>query len=1079
MEFSNKFQTFASTKNNTVSKAKFLKLAKRISIGLASFTTLLIFCVLSIPYIFENEVNTKVKSLVNEHISGELSYKKVRLTFFDQFPLLTASMDQVLLKGSAPFKNDTLLAAQQVSFGIDLISLLKSKIVIDKFIVSQGCVNILVDPLGNSNYNIYKSSPSDTSRTTDHSAGSALAFKLIKFEKTNLHYEDQSIPLWFEAKDLDYEGKGDLMSNIFDLNTRAKIASFSFSFDNELYVDKKTIDATLLTRINTNKLSFLFERNDIKVNQLPVRFRGLLSFISHGYHLDFKLKSQESTLSELLSLVPNSYASWIKDLSVQGTSEVFVNLVGDYIIDNNEMPNLSLGLTINNGYLFHKQSSNPLTDWNAKLRIDLPGLNPDSLRINLRQFDFKVASGYFNAKGEIAGITPVTVHANMKSSLDLDMLYASLQFPGFSFGGTWNLDAQIHGTYAKAIRKVGLQKREQEYIASIPTFVIKNTLTNGHFKLADLPQGLDKIAYNLEAKDPDGQMKSAVVSIQDISIQALNNYIKGYISITDFNKIAVHSDLKALFNLADIKSFYPIKQVELAGLVNANLTAKGYVDLKRNIFPATNASFAIKNGLIKSQDYPIPMENIHVEAFVNSEKGSLNDLRIKILPVSFTFAGEPFFLNADLRNFNDINYKIQSKGKLNLGPIYKLFALEGTNIDGFIHTDLNLKGLQSDATNGHYSRLHNTGRLEIGNIQVQTDLLPQPIAIKSGKFSFHQEKMNFDKFLIRYARNEISMTGHLNNVINYMTSSNAALKGLFTLNSKKINIEDFMVFGNNSSTTAPTALESGVVLLPMNLDVQVLGQANDIFYNKMNIKHFNGDLQLKNGTLLLSNTRFDLAGLKVDMKGNYHPLNPRRATFDYAVKADSFDIQRAYKEIPMFRDMVSSAKNAYGLVSLDYKLSGLLDGNMQPIMPSIVGEGTLTLDQIKFRGFKLLNGISQSTSKEKLKDGEVKKVAIKSHIKDNVMTIERTKMKMMGFRPRFEGQIRLDGHMNLGFRLGLPPFGIFGIPMRITGTADNFNLKMGKYKEEDLDTEMDDEDCKTYNEAQKRAESAKIDAKKQ
>ncbi|ULT27132.1 hypothetical protein KUH03_10360 [Sphingobacterium sp. E70] len=121
-----------------MSKATFLKLAKRISIGLVSFITLFILCILSIPYIFEKEVNDKVKSLANEHINGELNYTKVRLTFFDQFPLLTASMDDVLLKGSEPFKKDTLLAAKQVSFGIDLMSLLKSKIIIDKFIVNQG-----------------------------------------------------------------------------------------------------------------------------------------------------------------------------------------------------------------------------------------------------------------------------------------------------------------------------------------------------------------------------------------------------------------------------------------------------------------------------------------------------------------------------------------------------------------------------------------------------------------------------------------------------------------------------------------------------------------------------------------------------------------------------------------------------------------------------------------------------------------------------------------------------------------------------------------------------------------------------
>lgn len=1049
-----------------MSKATFLKLAKRISIGLASLITLFILCILSIPYIFEKEVNDKVKSLANAHINGELNYTKVRLTFFDQFPLLTASMDDVLLKGAEPFKKDTLLAAKQVSFGVDLMSLLKSKIIIDKFIVNNGRINILVDTLGNANYNIYKSTPTDSSKTKDDSESSALAFQLIKFEKTNLHYEDQSIPLWIEAKDLDYEGKGDLMSNIFDLNTKAKIAAFSFSFNNELYVDKKSIDATLLTRINTDNLSFVFERNDIKINQLPVRFRGLLSFISHGYHLDFKLKSQESTLSELLSLVPNSYVSWINDLSVKGTSEVFVNLIGDYIVDKNEMPDLSLGLTINNGYLAYKQSGNPLTDWNTKLRIDLPALNLDSLKVDLHQFDFKVASGYFNAKGQIAGLHPVTVHADMQSDLDLGILHSSLQFPGFSFGGRWNLDAKIHGTYAKAIRKVGLQKREQEYIASIPTFDIKNTLTDGHFKLADLPKGLEKIAYRLEAKDPDGKMKSASISIHDISIQALSNYIKGYISITDFNKIAVQSDLKALFNLADIKSFYPIKGIELAGLIDVNLNAKGYVDLKRNIFPETNTAIVMKNGFIKSKEYPIPMENIHVEAFVNSEKGSLRDLNVKILPVSFTFAGEPFFLNADLRNFNNIKYDIKSKGKLNLGPIYKFFALDGTNVDGFIHTDFSLKGLQSDASSGRYARLHNSGRINIGQIQVQTDLLPQPIAIKSGDFSFHQEKMNFDRFLVNYGKNAISIKGYMNNIINYLTNSNASLQGQFTLNSKKITVDDFMVFADNPSAASSSA-ETGVVLLPKNLDVQVLGLVNNVFYNNMNIKDFKGDLRFKEGKLALNRTTFELAGLKAAMQGNYNPLNPRRAAFDYAVKADSFDIQRAYKEIPMFREMVTAAKNAHGLVSLDYKLGGLLNGNMEPVMPSIVGEGTLTLNQIRFRGFKLLNGISESTSKEKLKDGEVKKVVIRSHIKNNVMTIERTKMKMMGFRPRFEGQVTLDGRMNLGFRLGLPPFGIFGIPMRITGTADNFQLKMGKYKEEDLDMDMDDEDSKIYKESQK------------
>lgn len=39
------------------------------------------------------------------------------------------------------------------------------------------------------------------------------------------------------------------------------------------------------------------------------------------------------------------------DIKVKGTSEVFMNLEGDYIVEQNKMPNLSLGLIVNNGYL--------------------------------------------------------------------------------------------------------------------------------------------------------------------------------------------------------------------------------------------------------------------------------------------------------------------------------------------------------------------------------------------------------------------------------------------------------------------------------------------------------------------------------------------------------------------------------------------------------------------------------------------------------------------------------------------------------------------------------------------------------
>lgn len=1049
-------------------KKSYIIVLKRISYILTGLIATIVAAMLILPYFFKDQINNTLKEIANKTINGTLDYRDVNVSFFTHFPSLTTSVHDVQLKGSAPYQDSTLLALKEVSIGVDLMSLFSDKIVLDKLILSEGKINVLVDSLGAANYNIYNSTDSTNQKSSSDSTGGQIAFKLLRLKNVDLHYFDASIPMQIEAKNINYEGRGDLSSSIFDLKTDAKIEAFSFTFDNEKYVEHKSIDAQLITRINTNDLSFLFEKNDIRINQLPVRFKGAFAFLSNGYHLDFKLKSQESTLNELLSLVPTAYADWLKDTQVKGTSEVFMNLEGDYIADEHKMPNLSLGLIINDGYLSYNNAKTPITAWNAKFRVDLPQLNPDSLAIDLKQFEFKVANGFFKTEGQIKGVDPMQIHSTVNSSLDLGNLSQAVQWPDFSFAGQLDLDGHVKGTYSTDTLTYGLRNKKEVYISSIPTFNIKNSLKNGYFKLTALPVAIERIAYSLEASGTDHNIKNAKIAIKDIDIASLNNFIKGHADIKNFQKLHLDANIQADIDLSDIKKIYPIESAEFAGNVFVNIISQGFMDLKKNIIPETSATVTMKNGYFKSTEYPIPLEDIHVETYINSKKGSLHDLSIKILPISFKLAGEPFFLHADFQNFNNIKYAVQSKGKLNLGSIYKLFAIEGTDVDGYIRTDVDLAGLQSDAMQGRYNRLKNEGQVDIGNIRVNTELLPQDIHIKSGKFSFKQEKLNFDRFVAQYGNNEISIKGYINNIINYLTLNTDVLKGRFNLHSKKITLDDFMAFSAPTTTSATPNNNSGVILLPQLLDVEILGAVDQVYYEQILLKNFKGNLKLKSGNLAIDNTGFELAGLKADMSIKYRPLNPYKARFDFTAKADSFDIQRAYKEIPLFQQMVTSAKDAHGIISLDYQLAGLLDCSMAPIMPSVQGKGTLSLDKIRFKNFKLLNGISQATSKEGFLDADLKKVKIHSSIKNNVMTIERTKMKMAGFRPRFEGQVTLDGRMNIGFRLGLPPFGILGIPMRINGTSENFKIKLGRYKEDDLDTEMDEEDKATYEASLKK-----------
>jgi len=102
---------------------------------------------------------------------------------------------------------------------------------------------------------------------------------------------------------------------------------------------------------------------------------------------------------------------------------------------------------------------------------------------------------------------------------------------------------------------------------------------------------------------------------------------------------------------------------------------------------------------------------------------------------------------------------------------------------------------------------------------------------------------------------------------------------------------------------------------------------------------------------------------------------------------------------------------------------------------------------VKLKGFKLMNAVSKSTNKVEMNDPDLSKINIKSSITNNILTIEKTKMRIAGFRPRFQGQCTLDGKLDLKGRIGLPPFGIFGIPFTVKGTQDNPIVKLKKDKD--------------------------------
>jgi AsmA protein len=1032
----------------------------------------LILLLFLLPYLFPGFISAKIRQLARHNIRTELTFSKARLSFFRHFPSLTLTLYDVRLKGSAPYANEELVDADEISLAVDLSSIF-SEVDIDKIYLTNAFINVQADAAGHPNYNIYISKKSKPSSEPPDSAGASLKIKKIIIEDSKVVYNDRSIPMLIDARGFNYQGSGDLSKDVFDLNTHLLIDTIDFNYSGVPYFDSKKLEANLVTQINTNSLAFIFQKNDLHINELPVQFTGRLAFMNDGYDMDFKLKSADSDLHDLFTALPPSMLGWLSHTQVKGSGDIDASLTGKYIASTNTMPDILFNMQIRNGYISNNKAPVPVSNLFLNFRSRLPGLNPDSLSVNIDSAFFNLDKGYFNAVVHTKGLKSPWLSAKVRSSLDLAALHNVFGMASADLKGQfdWQLDAE--GQYAtRVVRKTTLRKTTVDtVIASIPHFAFTSSLKDGYLKYASKPEAVRNINFALNASCADEDYRHLRVSLDTLNANLLSSYIHGNFHLTDAATFPIDASLETVLHLSDIDKVYPLEKdsMSVAGDLAVHVRTKGHYLPSKHQFPVTRANLQLTNGRVQTKYYPHPLEDIQVSATITNTDGSIKDLDVALTPFSFRFEGEPFMVKADLKDFDNLLYNIQSRGTLNVGKISRVFGLKDYQVTGLIATNLSLRGRESDATNGHYDRLFNEGTMKMEELKVSSELFPLPFYVHTGLFRFNQDKMWFDTFKATYGKTNFTLDGWLTDVIGYMTKKGELLHGNFNLKSDDIVVDQLMAFAgrttntpNTSTVTKPQADHdsTGVILVPGNLAVGLHAKIGKVHYDGLEIDNFKGGVTINDGVVHLDTTTFVLVGAPIEMNASYENRSPHSATFNYHLNAKNFDVHRAYTEVKLFHDLASSAGNVQGVISLDYTLSGDLDGNMRPIYSSLAGGGAVVVSKVKVKGMKLFGEVSNQTNKN-VNDPDLAGVNLKSSIANNIITIQRTRMKVSLFRLRMEGQTSFDGRLNLHVRVGLPPFGIIGIPVTVIGTEDKPEVKIRRSRTGDILTETDNSESTT------------------
>ncbi len=678
-------------------------------------------------------------------------------------------------------------------------------------------------------------------------------------------------------------------------------------------------------------------------------------------------------------------------------------------------------------------------------------------------------------------ITFETKESEFKSLLSLvpaDFLegYENLETSGnISFNGF------VKGTYNEEV---------------MPGFKMDLKVDNGMFKYPDLPTAVSNIMVDMTVDNADAILDNMIIDIRKMHLDFGKNPIDGRVRVAGLTDYDVDADVKASLNLQELSTMFPMDGLTMKGLFDLNVVSKGVYSETKGTIPTTDAKMTLSNGMVSYAEYPVPMENITVNAEVINNNGVLNDTKVNVDQFDMLVGGEPFHADGHIYNLDDATYDFTMKGGLDFALIDKIYPLEDMKLTGKMYADIQTKGKMSVIEAEKYDQLPTSGTASLENLTFSSVDLPQGITISEAKASFSPKEMTLQKYEGTVGKSDVSLSGQITNYIAYALSENAVLKGNMSMHSKKFDTNEWMT-DEEETTTVDTVstTEEEIVAIPKNIDFKFDAKLDEVLYDNLSMTNMVGSITMKDGIMNMKDLKFNLLGGTFATNGSYDTSNPEDPKFSFDLDIKKLSFKKSYASFNSFQAMAPLAQNINGDFSTLFKINGKLGKDMLPILESLSGAGAVSIKDAALEGVKALTKISSLTNISELNNPALKDINFDASITDGKLNIKPFDFKLAGIPASLEGSTTLGGQINYNMKMDVPAEKLgssfsskyasltgsstLKIPFAITGTYDDPKVGMGDGETSLTEQVADQAKEQLKEEGKQVTDSAKVVLKKE
>lgn len=525
-----------------------------------------------------------------------------------------------------------------------------------------------------------------------------------------------------------------------------------------------------------------------------------------------------------------------------------------------------------------------------------------------------------------------------------------------------------------------------------------------------------------------------------IRLNAIETSLDGWISVPDTSTIAMDIQLntskvefKELLSLIPVIYAKDFASLQTSGNITFEAKAKGM--LKGENYPSFDVKLLVDNGMFRYPSLPQAVTGIMINSHIYNAGGSLDNTVTDIPVFHFNLGGNPFDMAARITTpVSDPDMSAELKGKINLAMIKEVYPLEkGTDLNGEIDANLQLNGRLSYLDKGLYDKFNAKGKLLLHGMNYKSSGLP-PVYIEDATMNFNSRFVELMAFSMKIGESDLQATGKLERYLEYFLKG-GTLKGSLALSSSYLNLNEFMSATDTTSVLSqPDTTKQGILLIPENLDINLMAQAGKVLFQRLDMRNVRGALSVKSGRVTMQNLSADALGGAITVSGYYETVNKKEPVVNMTLNTKNVSFAQSFHTLQLARSAAPVFENMEGTYSLNLHFTALLNQQMEPIMTSVNGAGLLQSNNVKIGNVKALDALAKALQNESFKTMSPKDLSIPFEIKEGRLFTSPFDLSYNGATVTLSGSTGIDQTIDYNVKVALPPAMAKGGIQNLKGT---------------------------------------------